>query len=122
MRPAVYLTKRDSGTRIRNVVACILLTVFLLYNPFFALIHSPAGVSLQNLARNRATVGSGELDHFSPVAKQLTTGFLFVEFDFLSLLRVEKETTYPSIADFEASHPLSPELTYQLLFRPPPST
>jgi hypothetical protein len=100
---------------------CILLIGFLLYNPFFALIHSPAGVSLRNLARNRATVGSGELDHFSPVAKQLTQGFLSVEFDFLDLLHVQKEIVYRSAADFETPHLSAPALTYQLWFRPPPS-
>ncbi len=50
-----------------QVLVCILLVGFFVYNPFIALIHSSAGLSVDRLPRNRATVGTSELKHFSPV-------------------------------------------------------
>jgi len=53
----------------RQVLFCLLLIGFLLYNPFAALVHSHTGLSVDHLARNRATVGASELAHYSPVTK-----------------------------------------------------
>jgi hypothetical protein len=47
---------------------CLLLIVLVAYNPFAALNGSCAKLSCEKIARNRATIGSGELQHFSPVS------------------------------------------------------
>src|SRR5215470_10242067 len=46
--------------------ACLLLVLFLLYNPFFAAMHSSNGLDVSRPASHRATVGASELQHFSP--------------------------------------------------------
>jgi hypothetical protein len=46
---------------------CVLLVAFLLYNPFAALCISHTTIEVHTLQRNRASVGSSELQHFSPV-------------------------------------------------------
>jgi hypothetical protein len=46
---------------------CLLLATLLLYNPFFAVPHSGNGVDIGHRASHRATVGSSELQHFSPI-------------------------------------------------------
>ena len=40
----------------------------MLYNPFAGLLGVNDGLSYDHLARNRATVGASELQHFSPVS------------------------------------------------------
>jgi hypothetical protein len=50
-----------------NVWVCVLLAALILYNPFAALCYSHDTIEVHTLQRNRATVGSSELQHFSPV-------------------------------------------------------
>jgi hypothetical protein len=47
---------------------CLVLVALMLYNPFIGLWGSNDGVCYDRLARNRATVGASELQHFSPVS------------------------------------------------------
>jgi len=51
-----------------RVCISVLLIALVLYNPFAALNGSSGHLSYEKLARYRATVGSGELQHFSPVS------------------------------------------------------
>jgi hypothetical protein len=47
---------------------CLLLILLVAYNPF-ALANGRCGnLSCEKMARHRATIGSGELQHFSPVS------------------------------------------------------
>jgi hypothetical protein len=50
-----------------QVFLCLLLVALMLYNPFMGLWGSNDGVCYDRLARNRATVGASELQHFTPV-------------------------------------------------------
>lgn len=47
---------------------CILLIGLMLYNPFAGLGAPAERLSYDSLARNRATIGASELQHFSPVS------------------------------------------------------
>jgi hypothetical protein len=45
---------------------CLVLALLLLYNPFGASLRSGHGLEVCHPASHRATVGSSELQHFSP--------------------------------------------------------
>ena len=51
-----------------RVCISVLLIALVLYNPFPALNGCSGHLSYEKPARYRATVGSGELQHFSPVS------------------------------------------------------
>jgi hypothetical protein len=63
-----FSLKRRPTPRPWHVCVCVLLIALVLYTPFSALNGSSGRLSYENLARNRASVGSGELQHFSPVS------------------------------------------------------
>jgi hypothetical protein len=44
---------------------CVLLALFMLYNPFAASLNSAGALNVRHPASNRATVGASELQHFS---------------------------------------------------------
>jgi hypothetical protein len=50
-----------------RVWTCVLLALWLLYNPFAAVYYSHNTMEVHTLQRNRASVGASELQHFSPV-------------------------------------------------------
>jgi hypothetical protein len=54
-----------------HVWMCVLLAALILYNPFAALWYSHSLIEVHTLQRNRATVGSSELQHFSPVQDEI---------------------------------------------------
>ena len=60
-KPTFLSTSR--AARLRQI-GCLLLVGFFLYNPFISLIHSSNGLTVHHLARNRSTVGAGELQNF----------------------------------------------------------
>jgi hypothetical protein len=62
-----------------NVWICVLLAVLILYNPFAALCYSHGTFEIHTLQRNRATVGSSELQHFSPVQDDIKQADLNLE-------------------------------------------
>ncbi len=112
-----YLQGRSS--RLRALV-CVLVVVFLLYNPFLALLHSPAGLSVQHQSRNRATVGAAEMQHFSPVSSELAA----------DTLPEERSSDLLAASDGRESHVLSdlrrdvvstPDFSSNMWFRPPPA-
>jgi hypothetical protein len=51
----------------RHQWICFFLALFLLYNPFFGVAHLGNGLEVCHPASHRATVGSSELQHFSPM-------------------------------------------------------
>jgi hypothetical protein len=110
---------RGELSRWRQVV-CILLIGLLLYNPFLALLQTHAGLSLNHLPRNRATVGASELDHFSPVSKTFTAEILAVEcaVDIAPLL---PEIEFPLATTFAPAPVSLCDFSSSLWFRPPPS-
>jgi hypothetical protein len=59
---------RESGLKRRlTVVVCVALAILFLYNPYATLASSPSGqLNVQHSLSYRATVGSSELQHFSP--------------------------------------------------------
>src|SRR5208283_103039 len=44
---------------------CVLLALFMLYNPFVASLSSADALNVRHPASNRATVAASELQHFS---------------------------------------------------------
>jgi hypothetical protein len=52
----------------RQAWVCVVLVLLLLYNPFLMTSRSDGGLNVRHPASNRATVGSSELQHFSPIA------------------------------------------------------
>lgn len=60
---------RQSSERFPRItpqaLACLLLVLFLLYNPFLAAASSPFGLNIHHRASNRATIGASELQPLS---------------------------------------------------------
>lgn len=59
---------QESGLNRRLTVSvCLTLAILFLYNPYVTLASSPSGkLTVQHALSYRATVGSSELQHFSP--------------------------------------------------------
>ena len=103
-----------------QAVVCLLLAALLLYNPFVGLIHSQTGLLVHHLARNRATAGSAELRHFSPVSNGVDAD-----------VQLEERTGGITPASSGQEFRLTPALTRNFIinldfssnlwFRPPPS-
>jgi hypothetical protein len=96
------------------------LALLLLYNPFLSAPFSTNGLNVRHPASNRATVGSSELQHFSPAEgqDQLSTDATAV---------VEPLASFPEASSkaFALSpHVVSPSQQFfgsSLWFRPPPA-
>jgi hypothetical protein len=106
-------------TRFQAVV-CLLLAGLLLYNPFLSLIHSSTGLSVHRLARNRATVGSAELQHFSPVSIEVAADVLLVERTG-EIIATSGGQDFQLAIDFTRDLVITPDFSSNLWFRPPPS-
>jgi len=103
-----------------EVLVCLLLVGFLLYNPFLSLVYSPNGLSLDHLPRNRATVGAGEMQHFSPVTKGFpAAGSAAVGNG--KIVPVLQEKEFPLAADDSPYPFVLSDYSSNLWFRPPPS-
>jgi hypothetical protein len=102
-----------------RVCVCLLLIGLVLYNPFVALNNHSNGLSCHRLPRHRATVGSSEMQHFTPVqgAYALTEGI--VE-DVLIELSAPKNEVHAWVIPDEPT-PRQPELIASICFRPPPA-
>jgi hypothetical protein len=98
---------------------CLLLIGLLLYNPFAGLWGPTDGVSCDKLARNRATLGASELQHFSPVSNQSTPADLDVDLAFPAC----KAPVRTDEASTESLEVVSPQAEYLLEYsnRPPPT-
>lgn len=103
-----------------QVLLCFVLVGLMLYNPFAGLWGANDGFCYDHLARNRATVGASELQHFSPVSNptNLQTE-LDVDIPAARLLQnLSEETT---CADFQEVVVPRIEFFTHLWNRPPPS-
>jgi len=49
-----------------NIVVCLALAVLFLYNPYLAVTPSSSILNVHHTLSYRATVGSSEMQHFSP--------------------------------------------------------
>jgi hypothetical protein len=101
-------------------VVCVLLVGFLLYNPFISLIHSPSGITIHHLTRNRSTVGAGELQNFSPQSKAAAVNVLTVE-RIGGLLVTPAQVEFPVATDIVPVRSIFQDFSSNLFFRPPPS-
>jgi hypothetical protein len=58
---------RSTGLYRRiNIVVCLTLAVLFLYNPYITVTPSSSVLNVHHTLSYRATVGSSELQHFSP--------------------------------------------------------
>lgn len=118
MSPHLSLRLRP-GLPEWRVCLCVLLIALVVYNPFSALNGSPNRLSYDKLASNRGSIGSSELQHFSPVPSPDTQ----IELD-VDLLSAEPATCVQesqSRRDQQELIPAEPELLAGVWFRPPPS-
>jgi len=98
---------------------CFALVALMLYNPFLGLWGSNDGVCYDRLARNRATVGASELQHFSPVSNAGAQSELDVDLPSTGLLQIVcEELLRPDVQ--EVFSPQS-EFFAQFWNKPPPS-
>jgi hypothetical protein len=97
----------------------LLLIGLVLYNPFLGFINCSDGLTYQALARNRATVGASEMQHFAPMQGENAQLEATVERICVELVVEKKE--FPSHAFEVESLPQRPELTTSVWFRPPPT-
>ena len=111
----------DCGRRRAAWQICLslLLIGLVLYDPFLGLINCSDGLTYQALARNRATVGASEMQHFAPMQGENAQLEATVERICVELLVEKKE--FPSHAFEVESLPQRPELTTSVWFRPPPT-
>jgi hypothetical protein len=98
---------------------CVVLVGLLLYNPFVGLWGAADQPSCDRLARNRATIGASELQHFSPVSNPDIQTKVDVDVRSTGLLP-PVQVTYPVFGLQETVLPHAERFT-QLWNRPPPS-
>jgi hypothetical protein len=119
----LFQSRRDQPNAFAfslKTFTCLLLALLLLYNPFITFLHSHSGLTIHHPPSNRSTVGSSELQHFSPVGKSLKAAVSTVVC--LGEIRMAvAEHDYPESIE-SSSIPVSlPEFSSNLWFRPPPS-
>jgi hypothetical protein len=99
---------------------CVLLAALFLYNPFVVLISPTGNVAYQSLSRNRATVGSCELQQFSPQKTLHPPLAVFFVSVVANVSQPIRHTWRP--AHLLESHITPPsEIPCNLWFRPPPA-
>jgi len=118
MGPSLSLRPRFQFPPWR-VCICVLLIGLVIYNPFAALNGSSGRLSYDRLARNRAAVGSSELQHFSPVSNPDVPNEVEVEIRGVQPVRCEQEHSTPH--EDGRAVPQEPALLTGVWFRPPPS-
>jgi len=106
--------------RRTNMVVCLALAVLFLYNPYLAVTPSSNVLNIHHTLSYRATVGSSELQHFSPTdARKILALSAAIVLSWLDapanpiVSRVTEVSPHPACA-FEVS-------CSDLWFRPPPS-
>jgi hypothetical protein len=101
-------------------IVCLLLAGLLLYNPFLSVIHSSSGLSVHHLSRNRATVGSGELQPFSPVSAEVAADVQLEE-GTGEITTTSGGEEFQLATDLTRDRVITPDFSSNLWFRPPPS-
>jgi hypothetical protein len=110
---------RECGIHRRGLV-CLLLTLSFLFNPYLTALGSGVGMNLRHPASHRATVGSSELEKFSPQAGQ--DSFEFAAHFFTDVLSILPNKTSFFFLPVGREH--LPRLEFfcaNLWFRPPPA-
>ena len=102
-----------------QVLLCLIVVGLLLYNPFAGLWAANDGFCYDHLARNRATVGASELQHFSPVSNSEMHAELDVDVPATGLLQIVCEE-YAHI-DVPEITPLQTEFFAEHWNKPPTS-
>jgi hypothetical protein len=111
--------KLRPGLPTWRVCLCVLLITLVVYNPYAALNGSSDRLSYDKLASNRASIGSSELQHFSPVPAPDSHIELDVDLRSAEPVRCLQESQ-PSRDQLDVI-PAEPELLAGVWFRPPPS-
>lgn|ERR1700741_5094122 len=102
-----------------RIFICLALIALVLYNPFAGLHGGSGRPSYDKLARNRATAGSAELQHFSPVsAPSVPANF---DAHVLGSEPVTSEQEPQPGRDQREMMPSEPALLAGVWFRPPPT-
>jgi hypothetical protein len=116
--------RRAPEPRVRSIrlpaIVCLLLAGLLLYNPFLSAIHSSSGLSVHHLSRNRATVGSGELQPFSPVSTGVAADVQLEE-GTGEIIAIAGGQEILLATDLARDRVITPDFSSNLWFRPPPS-
>lgn len=110
---------RDAWLPLWRVCVILFLVVLLLYNPFTALKGSSGHLSYEKLPRHRANIGSGELQHFTPVSNFL--GHVDTDADVNDAGPAAPVPQYRTTRDQHELLPFELELLAGVWFRPPPS-
>jgi hypothetical protein len=97
----------------------MLLIGLLLYNPFLALMSHSDSLGYQAMARHRATVGSSELQHYSPVPDESTQPEAIVE-EVFAAYQADNDR-YPTYTPQNETLAQRVELIASIWFRPPPA-
>ena len=114
-----YIPKPIAWRPSWRICMCVLLIGLVAYNPFAALGGSFSNLSYEKLARNRATIGSSEMQQFSPVLNPTVQPDIDVEARGAEPAAAVQESE-PGMDQREVIF-LQPELFANLWFRPPPT-
>jgi hypothetical protein len=104
----------------RHAWVCVLLAFLFLYNPYLSAPNSAGGLNVEHPASHRATVGSSELERYSPTGNERAHAFVAVFFEtFFSFPAHADSHSFP----IERSELQLPQqvLCASLWFRPPPA-
>jgi hypothetical protein len=113
------ISRRKSQLPGWRICICVLLIGLVIYNPFLALDGTAGDISYEKLARNRATIGSSEMLHFSPVSNPGELSKITLEvIDPEPAAQVQENQ--PWLFELQVV-PLQPEIFASLWFRPPPT-
>jgi len=114
--------RRQFAVTDRSVWQVCLATILIglvLFNPFSLLISQSNGSSYDSMARHRATVGSSEMQHFSPVHAESAQDAAVV--DASVRVVVVCKPIFPAATEQDESNSQQPELLANIWFRPPPT-
>jgi hypothetical protein len=116
----VNLGRRLGLHRQINIVVCLALGLLFLYNPYIAVTPSFSGLNVHHSLSYRATVGSSELQHFSPtdarkiLARSVASVLNWLDSPAIPIVsRLTEVSPHPACA-FEG-------VCSDLWFRPPPA-
>jgi len=97
----------------------LLLAFLFLYNPYLSAPDSPGGLNVEHPASHRATVGSSELERYSPTGKE--SAHVFATFFFADFFLFRAHPASHSFLLERSVLPLPQRiLCASLWFRPPP--
>jgi len=119
-REKVHLVHESGLKRRLTVFVCVTLAILFLYNPYLALTPSSSILNVHHSLSYRATVGSSELQHFSPTdaRKILALSVATV----LSWLDSPANPIVSRVTEISADPARAFELVCSdLWFRPPPA-